>query len=94
MGGDHDPSGLPWGSLSLKHVVAKGRARGSDSYRGGSSRDKDRSGGSAGYDAGYDSKQPVYDDRDPYYTQDTTYYEENDRAHYDYASGSGSGHSR
>ncbi|CAG8982708.1 hypothetical protein HYALB_00000989 [Hymenoscyphus albidus] len=84
MGGNDDPSGLPWGSLSLKHVVAKGRARGSDSYRGGSSRDKEVSGGSGS--GGYDSQQPVYDERDAYYGQNPTYY--------DYGSGSGSGYSR
>ncbi|KAG9234463.1 hypothetical protein BJ875DRAFT_10958 [Amylocarpus encephaloides] len=92
MGGDHDPSGLPWGSLSLQHVVSKGRARGSDSQRRGSSRDQDRSGGSGGYG----SQGPTYDDRDAYYEPEPSYYEEQDRAYYDYGSGgSGSGsHSR
>ena len=90
MGGNHDPSGLPWGSLSLQHVVAKGRSRGSDSHRGGSSRDKDQSGGSGGY-----AQEPVYDERDAYYEQEPDYYEEHDRVYYDYGSGgSGSAHSR
>lgn len=32
-GGYDNPSGLPWGSLSLNHVVAKGRSRGREARR-------------------------------------------------------------
>lgn len=34
MGTDYELSGLPWGSLSLKHVVERGNARERDSQRG------------------------------------------------------------
>lgn len=81
MGTDDELSGLPWGSLSLKHVVTKGKAKESESRRGGSRRD-------------VDSRGPVYDERDAYYEGDSTYYDEGDRAYYDYGSGSGSGYSR
>ena len=81
MGGDDELSGLPWGSLSLKHVVSKGKAKEADSRRG-SRRDEDRS---------HYSQGPVYDDRDAYYEGESTYYDEGDRTYYDYGSGSGSG---
>jgi len=85
MGTDDELSGLPWGSLSLKHVVSKGRAREEESRRG-SRRGDDRS--------HYEAQEPagaVYDDRDAYYEEHSTYYEGDDRAYYDYGSGSGSG---
>lgn len=84
MGGDDELSGLPWGSLSMRHVVSKGRAREEES-RKGSRRDEERS---------YYSPQDhsaVYDDRDAYYEETPAYYEGDDRAYYDYGSG-GSGH--
>jgi hypothetical protein len=83
MGTDDELSGLPWGSLSLKHVVSKGRAREEESRRG-SRRDEDRS--------HYEAQEPVYDERDAYYEEHSAYYEGDDRAYYDYGSGSGSGH--
>ncbi|KAF4629345.1 hypothetical protein G7Y89_g8802 [Cudoniella acicularis] len=86
MGADEELSGLPWGSLSLKHVVSKGKAKETGSGRGESRRDEDRS--------HYESREPAYRDRDAYYEGDSTYYDEGDRTYYDYASGSGSGHSR
>ncbi|KAH7336541.1 hypothetical protein BKA65DRAFT_35667 [Rhexocercosporidium sp. MPI-PUGE-AT-0058] len=82
MGTDDDLSGLPWGSLSLKHVVSKGRAKEEESRRGSRTRE-DRS--------HYESQEPVYDQQDGYYEADSTYYEEPDRVYYDYGSG-GSGH--
>lgn|SRR5690348_9801446 len=85
MGADDELSGLPWGSLSLKHVVSKGKSKESDSRRG-SRRDEDRS--------HYESREPVYSERDAYYEGESAYYEDPDRAYYDYASGSGSGRSR
>jgi hypothetical protein len=82
---ERDPSGLPWGSLSMRHVVSKGRAK--ESYsRGGSTSQKDRS--------SYGGQDPAYGDKDAYYEPDPNYYEGDDRAYYDYGSGSGSGHSR
>ncbi|TVY73432.1 hypothetical protein LSUE1_G006493 [Lachnellula suecica] len=83
MGGEEELSGLPWGSLSLKHVVSKGRAKESSSHRGSSRRDEDRR-------SPYDSQAPVYEDRDAYYEADSTYYDDGDRAYYDYGSNSGS----
>lgn len=76
-------SGLPWGSLNLKHVISKGRSQ-EESRRDGSRRDEDRS----NY---YETAEaPVCDDRDGYYeTHSTTHYEGEDRV---YWSGSGSGH--
>ncbi|KAG4431821.1 hypothetical protein IFR05_012703 [Cadophora sp. M221] len=82
MGTDDELSGLPWGSLSLKHVVSKGRAKEEESRRG-SRTHEDRS--------HYESQEPVYDQQDGYYEADSTYYEDPDRAYYDYGSG-GSGH--
>jgi len=83
MGTDDELSGLPWGSLSLKHVVRKGKAK-EDQSRRGSGRDEDRS--------HYSGQDRGYEEGDAYYEQDPAYYEEGDRAYYDYGSGSGSGH--
>ncbi len=82
MGTDDELSGLPWGSMSLKHVVSKGKAKEEESRRG-SRTHEDRS--------HYGSAEPAYDQRDAYYEADSTYYEDPDRAYYDYGSG-GSGH--
>ena len=79
MGYDEELSGLPWGSLSLKHVVSKGKAREEESRRG-SKTHEDRS---------HYEQEPVYEERDAYYENDAYY--EDDRAYYDYGSG-GSGH--
>jgi len=83
MGTDDELSGLPWGSLNLKHVVSKGRAREEESRRG-SRRDEDRS--------HYKTEEPVYEGRDAYYAGGSTYYEAEDQVYYDYGSASGSGH--
>ena len=81
MGPDDEVSGLPWGSLSLKYVVSRGKARESESWRG--SPREDRS---------YDGSQgQASDDRDAHYEDDSTYYGE-DPVYYDYGSGSGSGY--
>ena len=82
MGTDDELSGLPWGSLSLKHVISKGKAKEEDSRRG-SRRDEERS-----Y---YGASDRVYDEGDAYYEADTAYYEDADPVYYDYGSGSGSG---
>lgn len=82
MAPDEELSGLPWGGMSLKHVVSKGKAREEESRRG-SRTHEDR--------GSYDAQTPVYDDRDAYYEGDATYYEDTDPAYYDYGSG-GSGH--
>lgn len=82
MGDDDELSGLPWGSLSLKHVVSTGHAREEESRRG-SRRDEETN-----Y---YEAQEPVYDDRDAYYEAEGTYYEGEDAVYYDYGSG-GSGH--
>ena len=83
MGADEELSGLPWGSISMKHVVKKGKSREEESRRG-SKTNEDRS---------HYASEPVYEDRDGYYEGDSTYYEEGDHAYYDYGSGgSGSGH--
>jgi hypothetical protein len=79
MGMDDELSGLPWGSLSLKHVVSKGKAKESDSRRG-SRRDEERR-------SPYESQGPAYEEQDAYYEADSTY---EDRAYYDYGSNSGS----
>jgi len=83
MGTDDELSGLPWGSLSLRHVVSKGKAK-EDESRRGSRIQEDR--------YHYEGPEPGYEDRDGYYEGDSTYYDEGDRAYYDYGSGSGSGH--
>jgi hypothetical protein len=88
MGTDDELSGLPWGSLSLKHVISKGKAK-EDTSRRGSRRDDDRS----YYDerSHYEAQEPVYEERDAYYEGESVYYDEGDRVYYDYGSGSGSG---
>ena len=88
MGTDDELSGLPWGSLSLKHVVSKGRAK-EDASRGGSRRGDDRS--HYGERSHYEAQEPVYEERATYYEGESAYYDEGDRAYYDYGSGSGSG---
>lgn len=81
MGGEEELSGLPWGSLSLRHVVQKGKSKEADSRRDS----EERSHG------GYETREPVYESQDPYYGQGgETYYEE-EKVYYDYGSG-GSGH--
>lgn len=83
MGTDEELSGLPWGSMSLKHVVSRGKAKDEASRRDSRSRDER---------SHYDSQEPVYEQQETYYEADSaTYYEEPDRAYYDYGSG-GSGH--
>ena len=82
MGHEEELSGLPWGSLSLKHIVSKGKSREEDSRRGSKTHD-DRS--------HHGAREQIYEDNDAYYEQDPTYHE-GDRAYYDYGSGSGSGH--
>ncbi|TVY29087.1 hypothetical protein LHYA1_G002513 [Lachnellula hyalina] len=86
MGGNDELSGLPWGSLSLKHVVSKGRAKESESRRG-SRRDEERR---SPYESQYGAQEPAYEDRDAYYEADPEHHEEGDRAYYDYGSNSGS----
>ncbi|CZT02588.1 related to SRP40-suppressor of mutant AC40 of RNA polymerase I and III [Rhynchosporium graminicola] len=82
MGPEHNLSGLPWGSLSLKHVVSKGREKEEESRRGSRSHG-DRS--------PQESQGPAYEQQDGYHEAGSTYYEEPDRVYYDYGSG-GSGH--
>lgn len=82
MGLDEELSGLPWGGMSMRHVVSKGKAREEESRRG-SRTHEDR--------ASYDAHTPAYDDRDAYYEGDATYYEETD---YYGSSGSHGGSSR
>ena len=85
MGSEVDLSGLPWGSLSLRHVLSKGRAKESESRRGSKSHEDHQS--------QYEVPKPVYEDRDGYYEDSSTYYDDGDPAYYDYASGgSGSVH--
>jgi len=100
MGDKDELSGLPWGSLNLRHVVSRGRAR-EEEPRRESRMDDDRS----HYDerSYYDESghyeapaQPVYSEGDTYYDADATYYEQEeqpyeDQTYYDYRSGSGSG---
>jgi hypothetical protein len=75
MGTEEELSGLPWGSLSLKHAVSKGKAK-EDESRGGSKRHEERS---------HYEQEPVYEEREVYYEQDAYY--EDDRAYYDYGGG-------
>ncbi|RDW68464.1 hypothetical protein BP5796_09121 [Coleophoma crateriformis] len=82
MGTDDELSGLPWGSLSLRHVVSKGKAR-EESSRRGSYRDEDRSNS-------YESQNASYAGGDAYYEGDAPYYEETDQVYYDYGSGGSS----
>ena len=82
MGTEDDLSGLPWGSLSLRHVVSKGKAKEEESR----SRSKTHEDRSSHYE-----QEPVYEERDAYYEGDSTYYEE-DRAYYDYGSGGSASH--
>ncbi|TVY18442.1 hypothetical protein LARI1_G004692 [Lachnellula arida] len=86
MGESDELSGLPWGSLSLKHVVSKGRAKESES-RKGSRRDEERR---SPYESQYGAQEPAYEDRDAYYEADPGHHEEGDQAYYDYGSNSGS----
>jgi hypothetical protein len=65
MGTDDELSGLPWGSLSLKHVVEKGKAKEQDSRRG-SRKDEERSYyevGDRGHEGGeyYEGERAYYD---------------------------------
>ncbi|CAL3963197.1 hypothetical protein PZA11_000884 [Diplocarpon coronariae] len=73
---DGELSGLPWGSISLKHVISKGKAK-EESRRGSRSQEK-----SPAYD-----QEPVYNQRDEYYEADPTYYQDPGRAYYNYGSG-------
>ncbi|KAH8804630.1 hypothetical protein F5884DRAFT_679562 [Xylogone sp. PMI_703] len=75
LGTDDELSGLPWGSLSLKHVVEKGKAKEYSSRHG--SRREDT--------ATYYSPR----DEEGYYEGDTSYYY--DREGYRSGSGSGDG---
>lgn len=79
MGTDDELSGLPWGSLSLRHVVSTGKAR-EDSSRRGSRRDEDRSNS-------YESQNASYSGGDAYYEADAPGYDESDQVYYDYGSG-------
>ncbi|KUJ15557.1 uncharacterized protein LY89DRAFT_554258, partial [Mollisia scopiformis] len=77
---DEELSGLPWGGMSMKHVVSRGKAREEQSRRS-----------SRTHEGSYDAQTPVYDDRDACYEGDATYYEDTDPAYYDYGSGSHGG---
>ena len=57
-------SGLPWGSLSLKHVVSKGKAKEEEFGRGSKIRD----------DTSCYGQEPVYEERDAYYEGVASYY--------------------
>jgi len=84
--GDDDLSGLPWGSLSLQHVVRKGFVREEESKKG--SRRDDEKSSYRGYE------QQGVGGQAPLYAGSTTggYYEEGvEEVYYDYGSG-GSGH--
>lgn len=84
---DEELSGLPWGGMSMQHVISKGKAREEGSGQG--SRTHGDSRGS--YDAGsYGAQTPGYDEGGAYYEGEASYYEE-DQTYYDYGSG-GSGH--
>ncbi|TAQ85855.1 hypothetical protein B7494_g5810 [Chlorociboria aeruginascens] len=72
MGTDDELSGLPWGSLSLKHVVSTGRAK-EDASKRGSRRDDD-------HESPYGSHDPAYEEGEGQYEGDPTYYEEGDQA--------------
>jgi len=88
MGGEDELSGLPWGSLSLKHVVSRGHAREEESRRG-SRRGEETS--HYGDRSQYEAQERVYEEGETYYEGESTYYEGDDRVYYDYGSG-GSGH--
>ncbi|PSS25277.1 hypothetical protein M430DRAFT_33042 [Amorphotheca resinae ATCC 22711] len=76
LGTDEELSGLPWGSLSLKHVISQGRAKEAESRRGSPKDGRSHSG----------SQEPAYDDRSTYYEEgDHAYYD------YGSGSGSGHG---
>jgi hypothetical protein len=66
MGTDKELLGLPWGSMSMKHVVKKGKSREEESRRG-SKTNEDRS---------HYVSEPVYEDTDAYYEEgDRAYYD-------------------
>ena len=100
MGHEDELSGLPWGSLNLRHVVSTGRAR-EEEPRRGSRVDDDKShyDGRSYYDEGGYYEAPAqhgYTEGDAYYEPDPTYYDPEDQGYeeqtyYDYRSGSGSG---
>ncbi|CAD6441911.1 5c364c24-b740-4438-af7f-6fc5c4b4da57 [Sclerotinia trifoliorum] len=75
-----DASGSPWGSLSMKHVVSKGRARED------ASRYEPRTGDGASY---YQNADVAYGG-EAYYGGEATSYE-GDHTYYDYGSAAGSG---
>ncbi|KAF7910984.1 uncharacterized protein EAF01_002492 [Botrytis porri] len=75
-----DAGGSPWGSVSMKHVVSKGRAQ-EDASRHGSRPDDETS-----Y---YKNPDAAYE-REGYYRGEAASYED-DEAYYDYGSAAGSG---
>ncbi|TGO16338.1 hypothetical protein BTUL_0029g00280 [Botrytis tulipae] len=75
-----DAGGSPWGSVSMKHVVSKGRAH-EDASRHGSRPDDE-----ASY---YENPDAAYEG-EGYYRGEATSYED-DQAYYDYGSAAGSG---
>ena len=85
MGEEDDLSGLPWGSLNLRHVVSQGRAREEEPRRRGSRREDDRSqyDERSYYDErGHYDERSHYDERGQYeapiapvYSEENTYYE-------------------
>jgi len=78
MGGDDELSGLPWGSLSLRHVVEKGKTKNDESRRE-SRRDEDTS--------QYQAQDVEYQEGEAYYGEDPYY--EDDQVYYDYGTGAG-----
>lgn len=78
MSNESELSGLPWGSVSMRHVLSKGKAREEESRRSSGTHEDKRS--------HYGAQDPVYE-QDGYYEQDPSYFDEGDKTYYDYGSG-------
>jgi len=85
MGETDELNGLPWGSLNLRHVVSKGRAREEEPTRAsrvdesGSHYENRSYYGETGH---YETpQQPVYTEGDSYYETGQTYYEADEQTY-------------
>lgn len=77
-----DASGSPWGTLSMKHVISKGRARED------ASRYEARPGDGASY---YQNADVTYEGEAYYGGEATSYEGDQNQTYYDYGSAAGSG---
>ncbi len=75
-------SGLPWGSVNMRHIYSTGEAKQEESRRSSRMNDDTRA---------YEAQGSTYEERPAYYDAgESTYYEDGDRTYYDYGRRSGS----